>query len=81
MVAKAWGYYRLDFQGFRGVTNGDTLSPTNFNVVVDAMVRNWVEVMVEGADKQSRSGKKGRHQNALFYADNGIIASSDPRWL
>ena len=26
-------------------------------------------------------GKEGRHQAALFYADDGMVASSDPRWL
>ena len=26
-------------------------------------------------------GKDGRHQAALFYADDGVVASSDPRWL
>ena len=31
------------FKGTRGVTQGDPLSPTIFNVVVDAVVRNWLE--------------------------------------
>ena len=26
-------------------------------------------------------GREGRHQAALFYADDGMVASSDPRWL
>ena len=26
-------------------------------------------------------GKEGRHQAALFYADDSMVASSDPRWL
>ena len=26
-------------------------------------------------------GNEGRHQASLFYADNGMVASSDPRWL
>ena len=36
MVARAGGYYRNAFKGERGVTQGDPLSPTVFNVVVDA---------------------------------------------
>ena len=51
MVAKAGGYYGSDFQGFMGVTQGDPLPPTLFNVMVDAVARHWVEVMVESADE------------------------------
>ena len=61
MVAKAGGYYGSAFQGCRGVTQGDPLSPTTFNVVVDAVVRHWVAVMVESADEQS-----GRRQEVRY---------------
>ena len=40
MVASAGGYYRKGFKGGRGVTQGDPLSSTIFNVVVDAVVRH-----------------------------------------
>ena len=43
MAARAGGYYRKAFKGARGVTQGDPLSPTIFNVVVDAFVRHWIE--------------------------------------
>ena len=38
-------------------------------------------VMVEGAEEQGERGQEGRHQADLFYADDGMVASSDPRWL
>ena len=57
------------------------ISPTIFNVVVDTGVRHWVTVMVEGAKERGERGKEGRHQAALFYADNVMVASSDPQWL
>ena len=60
---------------------GVPLSPTIFNVVVGAVVRHWFDVMVESADKQSGRGQEGRHQNALFYVDGGMVAVLDPRWL
>ena len=60
---------------------GEPLSPTIFNVVVDAVVRHWVELMVERAGGQDRHGREERHQSALFYADDGMVASSDPGWL
>ena len=66
--SRAWG----------GVTQGDPLSPTIFNVVVDAVVRHWVTLEVEEAEKMGERGKECRHQAALFYADDGIVASSDP---
>ena len=52
MVARAGGYYRSAFQGFRRVKQGYPMSPTIFNVMVDAVVRYWVEVMVEGEGYQ-----------------------------
>ena len=42
MVAREGGYYGTGFKGERGVTQGDPMSPTIFNVVVDAVVRHWV---------------------------------------
>ena len=42
MVAHAGGYYGTAFQWERGVKQVDPLSPTIFNVVVDAVVRHWV---------------------------------------
>ena len=36
---------------------------------------------MEEAETQGERGREGRHQAALFYADDGMVASSDPRWL
>ena len=81
MVAWAVGYYRTFFLGEHGITQGDPLSPTIFNVVVDAVVRHWVTVAVEGAKERGECGQDSRHQAAQLYADNDMVASSDPRWL
>ena len=67
--------------GRRGVTQGDPLSPTIFNVVVDAVVRHWVTIAVTQAENRRERGREGRHQDALFYADDGMLASCDPQWL
>ena len=66
MVAKVGGYYGSNFPEFWGVTQGDLLFTNIFNVVVDAVVRHWVEVMVESVDKKSGRGKEDRQQNSLF---------------
>ena len=63
------------------MTQGDPLSPTIFNVVVDAVVRHWITIAVKEAEKRGERGREGRHQAALFYADDGMLASSDPQWL
>ena len=81
MVVRAWGYYRTAFRGERGVTQGDSLSPTIFNVVVDAVFRHWVQGILEEAEARGELGQDGRHQAALFYADDGMVTLSDPAWL
>ena len=58
---------------------GYPLPPTIFNVVVDAVVRHWVSVMAEGAEDRGEHGKEGMYQNNLFYANNGMVASLDPK--
>ena len=78
MVARAEGYYGEAFKGARGVTQVDPLSPTIFNVVVDAVVCHCVTLVMTEAKKRGERGNKGRHQAALFYTDYGMVASSDP---
>ena len=63
------------------MTQGDPPSPTIFYVVVDEVVRHWVTGFIADAEERGDLGKEVRHQAALFYADGGMVASSDPRWL
>ena len=81
MVARAGGYYGTGFKGERGVPQGDPLSPIIFNVLVDAVVRHWGHTGGEGGRDAGGAGERGRHQSDLFYADDGMVVSSDPRWL
>ena len=81
MVAIAGGYYGKAFKGGRGVTQGDPLSPTIFNVVVDAFVRHWVNGLVDEAEEKGKTGREGHHQSAVFYTDDGMVVLSDPAWL
>ena len=36
---------------------------------------------MEGAEERGDRVQEGRHHNAFFYADNGIVASSEPQWI
>ena len=61
MVARVGGYYGAEFQGARRVTQGDPLSPTIFNVVVDVVVRHWVTGVITEMEERGERGKEGRH--------------------
>ena len=37
--------------------------------------------MVDGAEDRGERGQEGRNQNALFYVDDGVVASLDLQWL
>ena len=45
MVARAGRYFGLLFKGYRGVIEGNSLFPTLYNVVMDAVIRYWVTVV------------------------------------
>jgi hypothetical protein len=69
VVARQQGYYSKPFRSERGTTQGDIASPTIFNILVDAVVREWYhQLRSEGIDDVVR---------AIFYADDGHIYSSD----
>ena len=57
------------------------MSPTIFNVVVDAVVRHLVNVLVDKAEAKGETGREGRHQSAVFYADDDMVVLLDPAWL
>ena len=77
LVCRASGYYGRAFKSDRGVTQGGPLSPTIFNLMVDAIVREWIYQMVAtGFDTTDI-----RVIAAVFYADDGLIATRDPAVL
>ena len=56
------------FQAKRGVCVGDVMSPTVFNIVVDAVIRHW---------KHVHSPVEFEELALLFYADDGMITGID----
>ena len=63
------------------MTQGNPLYPTIFNVVVDNVFRHWVNSVMEEAEARGETGWEGWHQATLFYANDGMVVSSDPTWL
>ena len=74
MVARAGRCYGTAFWGERWVMQGNSLSPTIFNVVVDAVVRHWATGVITDSEARGELGQEGRHQAALFYVNDGMVA-------
>jgi Reverse transcriptase (RNA-dependent DNA polymerase) len=72
LVPHQSGFYGKPIPCNRGVTQGDPLSPMIFNIVVDAVVRSWRTNMLPRAVTPVE---------ALFYADDGWLASEDAKTL
>ena len=47
------------------MTQVDPLFPTIFNVVVDALVRQWVTVMVDGSEERGNCGQKANFRKTV----------------
>ena len=65
------------------MTQGDPLSPTLFNVVVDAVVRHWLDGLSNNNNDERAEEEGGGpfHFSAVFYADDGMVGATDPQWL
>ena len=81
MVCRAGGCYGVPFRGHRGVTQGDNLSPRIFNVVVDAVIREWLHHLIGEEVAWLGIRFEVRNRQVLFFADDGLLASRDPTWL
>jgi Reverse transcriptase (RNA-dependent DNA polymerase) len=71
MIPKQAGCYGTGFTTSRGVRQGDIMSPSVFNIVVDAVI-NYCEAEF----KKLHSNKE--IPKIIFYADDGVISGSDP---
>ena len=63
------------------MTQGGPFSPRIFNVMVDAVVREWMRIMLGPEAAASGYGKELRRLMAIFYADDALLASRDPELL
>ena len=75
MLSRAEGYYGPPFKVYHGVTQGDPLSPTLSNLVMDAAIRHWVMVVAETEVVTEELGLLIQELVAYFYSDDSILAS------
>ncbi len=75
-VCRASGNYSTPFKMGSGVTQGGLLSAKLFNMMVDAMVREWLQIL------RDKSGLEGEELDemmdallAIFYVDDAYIAA------
>ena len=64
-----------------GVTQGDPESPIIFNIVVDAVVWEVLDVVCIPKEAQRAMGWAAEERNLVFYVDDGRIAGRDHEWF
>ena len=81
LVCRTMGRYGEPFKAERGVTQGGPVSPKVFNIMVDAIVREWIRELI--GDEAASDGLNDaiRLLLAIFYADDGYIASRSKQQL
>jgi hypothetical protein len=79
---RAKGNYGRPFKAGRGVTQGPPLSAKLFNIIIDAVVREWMRLMCETLDDLGGNlTDRIEALFAIFNVDNGCIASRDAEFL
>ena len=68
IIPKQQKFYGEPFRAERGVRQGDIISPTIFNIVIDAIVRDCYDKI---------NLMKDENTTIQFYADDGFIGGKD----
>ena len=75
-MAKSGRYFGLPLKGFRCVNQSDPLSPQNFNVSMDAVIRHWMMVVTPIDTGTVVLGLTIIDLAAYLYSNNGFMAST-----
>ena len=67
MVNHTAGYYSMELQSFQELNEGYQLLPTIFNKVLDAVVRNWVSLVLGDAEEPYGMVKEVLYSAIFFY--------------
>jgi hypothetical protein len=85
IAARQGGYYGRPFAASCGVTQGDIVSPTIFNVCVNTVISQWFRLVVDSPYHleliHKGVGMRVLDHHLLFYADDGKLSSADKVWL
>ncbi len=82
MVCRASENYRGPFCAGRGVTQGGPLSAKLFNILVDAVVRDWLRQLIDGGIVNPEElDLLMAAFFAIFYVDDAYLAARDPDFL
>ena len=81
MASKSGRYFRHLLKGYQGVAQGNPLSPTIVNVVVDSVSCHWVAVVTSSEAGTGVLGMMIIDLATYFYAYNGLVASTQPERL
>jgi hypothetical protein len=82
MVCCALGNYGRPFHAGQGMTQGGPLSPKLFNILIDAVVREWLRQLRDGGivDPEELDLLMAAFF-AIFYVDDAYLAARDPDFL
>jgi hypothetical protein len=76
------GNYGTAFKASRGVTQGGPLSAKLFNILVDAVVREWIrQLWQSGKYKEEKLSELMALFFAIFYVDDAYLATQDAGFL
>jgi hypothetical protein len=82
MVCRAAGNYGTAFKAGRGMTQGGPLSAKLFNIMVNAVVREWIQQLrVDGDYDKKEFAEYMVTFFAIFYVDDAHLASWDAEFL
>ena len=80
MIPRTGRYYGRSFQTGQGVTQGDLVYPTIFNIVVDAVVRETLREVCGPQEALHGLGWKVGEHYIVFYAYGVRISARNPIW-
>ena len=81
LVCRASGRYGAPFKARRGVTQGGPISPRIFNLMVDAIVREWLRQVLGDEAAAEGYGDFVRDFLSIFYADDAVVAGRDVEFV
>jgi hypothetical protein len=82
MVCRVAGNHGTAFKAGRGVTQGGPLSAKLFNILVDAIVCEWVwQLEEDGNYEEGKLAALTATFFAIFYVNNAYLASQDAGFL